>query len=1553
MRARALVAVSLCGLLFILLLTATQASSLPLDSILSAASTPEWFDFQPVGWVAGPRTTCAIKVYNQDGLFPSGRYRYSINGGATWSGELQSRLTVVLDELQTTGFLTVTSLPVPESMTPDQNQIKFSIEDGLGVQWWSSAYFVRVDSNAPDSTVNTTGCYSSMWPGEITGTASDSASGVSKVEIRLRRDSDGWYYDGSSWQPASVWLTAAGTTDWSYPFTPGEDAYVVESRATDVAGTQQTEYGQGTFSYDVTAPLSAISTAGCFNADMWQGVGAIVGSASDAGSGIALVEITVQRASDGLYYNGSSWGSSLTWLSVSGTTAWSRPFAPTVETVYTVHSRAVDNCGKVQAILGEATFSYDDTPPQSEVATSGCFSADTWTGAITGTASDGASGIEYVEITLQRASDGLYYNGSSWGSALMWLPTSGTMAWSFPFAPGEDTAYTVHSKAVDFCGNAQTVHDTASFAYNIAGPGVPSNLSVTPSGWSTANSFTLTWDNPADPCGVALAHYKWDAAPTSNDDESPGSPVAGEGIHSITGLAVPAEGMHELCLWLEDAVGNVNFLNRACTAPDAFKWDAAPPETLITGIRGSQGCAGWYTSTVQVDISAVDATSGISATFWRQDGGSWQQVSGSSFEIVGGGRHTVEYYSVDLAGNSEVIQMLSPQVKIDTVPPTTQQPVYAGALGHNGWYLSPVSVALTAVDDTSGVSVTYYQVDSASFEPGNEFDVDTDGAYTIRYYSVDEACNQEAVQTAATPVKIDRAHPTTAYQLDGLLGENECFIASPVTVTLLASDAITGVQTAGVAEVHYRILPDPWQQASSAVVTTTVSLPPGPPDEGVRTLEYQAKDLAGNVEPSHVLPVCIDRQAPWSILHPPSVSPSSFAKSNCFTITWNTSDNPDDMSGIGGAYYSFTEPISPTDGTFVPGDDITSIPCVQVPAEFGDGEHDVYVWLRDGAGNSDHLTHRRVPVRLDQTPPEITATVTGDLCGTVGWYNSCVTVTFVATDVHAGMVGGVISYHVLGDADWFEGDSYIECGDGVRVVEGRAMDAAENTSEIVTVPPIKLDRTAPDAPIDLQVEPADWSQENSFALSWRNPWDLSGLAGVYYKQSSEPISPTDGIHRDGVQSPLSISASTEGEVPVYVWLKDTACNSDHQNRATATLKYDSTPPTTTFSVSGTLGGEDWYVSATEITLTSEDFASGWESSHHRLGDGPWQSGTAFSIDAEGVITFSYYSADVAGNIEDAQTGSVKIDGQPPSSHAYADGYSPGTSFTVYWDGTDASSGIATFDVQYRAGTTGAWQDWAISVDPSEGSKMFIGSLGKCYYFRTRSTDRAGNVEPYPTDPDVYVCVDLVQNGGFDLPISGEWEARGINGECRPARRFVQSHTGAGTWAVVLGCPDLKDGAPVGASMICQAIDVPVAQDMPGPVLSFRYRIFTYDVLVGPTTGDIYDSFSVGFDPPGVGQPTWVFTDGNRTDDWGELMDLGWRQGGVDLSPYAGRTKKVCLANVTRFDEFLNTWTYVDDVRLVNLENRLYIPMISRAAPVSGLSVEVRQKSVRPDSKAER
>ncbi|MDY6916944.1 MAG: Ig-like domain repeat protein [Chloroflexota bacterium] len=70
------------------------------------------------------------------------------------------------------------------------------------------------------------------------GTASDNGV-LSKVEVSLKNDTDGKYYNGSDWTATTEqWLTASGTDSWSYsvPALSTGDGYTLRARATDTAG---------------------------------------------------------------------------------------------------------------------------------------------------------------------------------------------------------------------------------------------------------------------------------------------------------------------------------------------------------------------------------------------------------------------------------------------------------------------------------------------------------------------------------------------------------------------------------------------------------------------------------------------------------------------------------------------------------------------------------------------------------------------------------------------------------------------------------------------------------------------------------------------------------------------------------------------------------------------------------------------------------------------------------------------------------------------------------------------------------------------------------------------------------------------------------------------------------------------------------------------------------------------------------------------------------------------------------------------------------------------
>ncbi len=105
-------------------------------------------------------------------------------------------------------------------------------------------------------------------------------------------------------------------------------------------------------------------------------------------------------------------------------------------------------------------------------------------------------------------------------------------------------------------------------------------------------------------------------------------------------------------------------------------------------------------------------------------------------------------------------------------------------------------------------------------------------------------------------------------------------------------------------------------------------------------------------------------------------------------------------------------------------------------------------------------------------------------------------------------------------------------------------------------------------------------------------------------------------------------------------------------------------------------------------------------------------------------------------------------------------YSP--TFTVTWEGRDNQSGVWLYDVQVRDVDDGGWGYWQHSTSATSG--QFIGQHDHTYHFRSRATDRVGNREAWPGEPQAQTKLVLSSTlrlsiGTFfaDENRDGEWD----------------------------------------------------------------------------------------------------------------------------------------------------------------------------------------------------
>jgi C1A family cysteine protease len=431
--------------------------------------------------------------------------------------------------------------------------------------------------------------------------------------------------------------------------------------------------------------------------------------------------------------------------------------------------------------------------------------------------------------------------------------------------------------------------------------------------------------------------------------------------------------------------------------------ETIPPVTNYA-LTGTLGLAGWYTTSISVTLSSTDIGSGVSATYYRLNGGTWIRYTGS-FTVTTEGTTALDYYSRDVIGNIEVFK--SATLKKDSVSPSTIATI------------SGYTVTLSASDSSSGVNHTYYNIDSTGWALYSvPFNAGTIGIqHIIDYYSIDRAGKTETTKRVTVGTN-DTVAPVTVASKSGSLGNNSWY-TSAVTVYLNATDS----GGSGLSTTYHKI--------DGAAGFTAYSSPLAISTDGSHTVQYYSTDARGNIESIKTITFKIDRSAPTT-----SNSLSGY------TVTLSASDV---TSGIQSIYYS-----------------IDSAGWTQYSTAFTVGvaghQYVVQYYSRDLAGNKETTKVLLVGTN-DSTPPTSIVSLTGTLGGN-NWYRSSVTVTLSATDLGGSGVQNIY-YRWQGATKWtLYANSFTTATEGSRTLEIYAIDNVGNI-ETVHTKLVKIDKTVP------------------------------------------------------------------------------------------------------------------------------------------------------------------------------------------------------------------------------------------------------------------------------------------------------------------------------------------------------------------------------------------------------------------------------------------------------------------------------------------------------------
>ncbi len=1153
-----------------------------------------------------------------------------------------------------------------------------------------------------------------------------------------------------------------------------------------------------------------------------------------------------------------------------------------------------------------ATWQVHTPPPGSWLTT------HTFTATATVTDTDGLTS----EAAYQYAIQGLQW--SPWLTQNLTLtgPLTTTRHLSITALTLPDGIHTLRYAITDAQGIME-ISPVYTLSIDTHPPAPPQNPQLTPTDWQTTTdpTWTASWTNPTDTSGIATACYKLNDPPTSPQD---GHCFTQTDIQRIENIRLPHEGTFDLYLWLDDVAGNHGFTQTALL-PQSLLWDATPPELHVQP-TGPLAPSGWYTDDIQVQIAATDTLSGIDRVQYRLQNDPWQD--GDFLLITDDGIHSLTARAQDRAGNLKASQPIT--LARDATPPVT---TLSSSLppSPQGWYQAPVTLTLSAQDATSGVAATYWRLNQGTWQQTPTLTVAEDGQHTLAYYSIDRAGNQEPPQT--TTLRIDQTPPTTSYAILASHEPVNGWYSRPVTIALVAID-----EGIGVANTFYRINQGEWQEGDSFQLT----------ESGDYDIDFYSIDKLGHEEAISSIPggVHIDTLPPQAPI-PLDVSPRGWTNQNRFALYMALP--PNDLSGIAGAYVKIGDPpLFPTDGQWHPGAN-SILSNIQAPEE---GAFNAYVWLRDTAGNADHgnygLWSGALSLKYDATPPVTQLAIAGE-SGQNGWYRSPLTITLTPEDPLSGPEQTWVS---VDGSEFFTSTQVTLLTQDKHVLRYFSQDHAGN-QEATRSATIRIDYQAPGPPKNFRVSPTTWHATNSFTLTWENPVDLSGIFQAYYRIGSPPQSPRDGtpIPPNGE---AHITVPSEGAWDVYLWLEDTAGNIDPRTAVglSKALRYDATPPNSALTIlKGDLGQEGWYISPVQILISPNDEGSGPAGVRYRVDEGPWQYApheALIDIQTTGIHQVDYQSVDVAGNVEPLQRFLVHMDITPPTAgYAFIDRYQRQTSFLIAWDGDDQAqgSGLTGFDLQYRDGKNGAWIVWGNGT--LEKTRRFNGSYGHHYYFRIRAHDRAGNVSPWIEMPwGVYV--DRLQDGDFHMGDFGVWEH---GGALEQSVLRARDPDGGVSYVAQLGTPDYGPSndisqpghVPIGAAAITQTLHIPGPDVLDAPVLTFWYRIRTYDAAYSERYQKYYDTLDVRLKFGDELQ--LVFRDGQDYDAWKEhegkrLADLGWRMAYIPIPRnMIDETISISIENWNRNDHWFNTWTQVTDIRIWE-PYHTYLPQVIGGSPPS-------------------
>jgi hypothetical protein len=631
-------------------------------------------------------------------------------------------------------------------------------------------------------------------------------------------------------------------------------------------------------------------------------------------------------------------------------------------------------------------------------------------------------------------------------------------------------------------------------------------------------------------------------APNGNGWYNGDVTIAWTASDALSGLAAAAPADSTITGDGSDLVASASASDRAgnTTTADsspAVRIDRTPPSTSAT--VADPLASGWYAGAVTLALAAVDGLSGVDKTYYSVDGGAAQLYDDSAKPSIGKGTHTVVFWSVDNAGNSEDRSAAghSLTIKVDDVKPTITGSRAPTANGF-GWNNTPVDVSFACADAESGIAGCV-----------GDTTISGEGAGQSAVGGATDNAGNDASATVDN-INIDTTKPT----LTGTPTTNDTaagWYKGDVAIKWDGQDGLSGIDPATVP-------------ANSVITGVGTAL-----KSGLATV----KDKAGNVsDPTYSQAVKIDRT-------PPTVTGSRTPVANL--LGWN--NGPVTVS------FACSDALS----------GVAECPAPVVVDSDGTGLS-ASGTATDRADNSAGATVGNIMIdsKAPRSDANLVCTSKNGYCkGTAATVNITATDPAPATGVMTSgpkeikfqVNGGLITTATGSTATV----NIALSGSGTAIVKFWAVDNAGN-AETANQVEIKYDTIAPTITHTQPGNADGWSNTDA-AVRFRaeDDSDGSGLDKALTfcgptPAAAEGTVSTDPNNAKVLYCDTTWSAETAGQL-LKGQADDLAGNTGTDS---LTVKVDKTKPAISATATGTQGSNGWYTSAVTVSYTCADALSG-------------------------------------------------------------------------------------------------------------------------------------------------------------------------------------------------------------------------------------------------------------------------------------------------------------------------------------------------------------------------